>query len=171
MSKNPNPNVILYADPQESELAALRSRVGRLNEMVALKRQEEKAVAELNMWAARSTHVAIIRTVCSVFGVTEAEIFSKQRPERIANARQLAMDLIRRQGLTTTEVGLLFRADHGTVCWATKSVARKTIGDPVFRMQRAEVENRLLSMVDKTGNGGAADAENDAARLPRQSIA
>ena len=72
-----------------------------------------------------ATPDGIIKAVAEYFSVSEADILSQRRNREIAQARQMAMYLIREQTqLSTTRIGDLFGGrDHTTVMHACEKIA------------------------------------------------
>lgn len=65
----------------------------------------------------------IVASVVHHFGVPEELIFSSKRTARVAEARQVAMTLVRRNtDFSLMEVGSIFNRDHGTVIHAMRAV-------------------------------------------------
>lgn len=65
---------------------------------------------------------AIIHCICDKYSLTNKEILSNTRTNRIAHPRMMAMALIRRHTtFSTPKIAKIFRKkDHGTVLHATK---------------------------------------------------
>ncbi len=81
------------------------------------------------------TPEAIIKAVAEYFCVSEADILSQRRNREIAQARQIAMYLIREQTqLSTTRIGDLFGGrDHTTVMHACDKIADMAETDDEIR--------------------------------------
>ncbi|MBO4884680.1 MAG: chromosomal replication initiator protein DnaA [Clostridia bacterium] len=81
------------------------------------------------------TPETIIKAVAEYFSVSEADILSQRRNREIAQARQLAMYLIREQTqLSTTRIGDLFGGrDHTTVMHACEKIADLATRDDEIR--------------------------------------
>ena len=77
----------------------------------------------------------IIKAVAEYFSVSEADILSQRRNREIAQARQMAMYLIREQTqLSTTRIGDLFGGrDHTTVMHACKIIGELVEKDDEIR--------------------------------------
>lgn len=58
---------------------------------------------------------ALIDRVAGYYGLTRAQLLSRRRTAAIARARQIAMFLLREEGLTYSAIGRLLRRDHSTV--------------------------------------------------------
>ena len=66
---------------------------------------------------------AAVEAVSNVTGVKRRHILGKRRFRRYADARQMAMQLVRQSTkLTVTGIGRLFDRDHSTVIHASNSV-------------------------------------------------
>jgi chromosomal replication initiation ATPase DnaA len=90
-------------------------------------------------------HLArIIAAVVDATGVTAAEIAGRERPDRIACARQMAMCLVfDATGLPALRVAHAFDRDHATIAHARRSIAARRSRDDAF----AALYDRLLSQV------------------------
>lgn len=83
--------------------------------------------------------------VCRSFSVSDADLVSRSRVNKVATARAVAMHLTRRVGrLSTPETGALFGRDHSTVIHASKIVSARADEHPQFRhlLERIEAEVR-----------------------------
>lgn len=78
---------------------------------------EGPCIADADAWA-------IIDRVASYYGFTRAQLLSRRRTAPLALARQVAMHLLRVEGLTATRVGRLLRRDHSTVLHGDACVRR-----------------------------------------------
>ena len=64
-----------------------------------------------------------IQAVSNVTGIKREHILGRRRLRRYADARQMAMQLVRQSTkLNLTDIGRLFDRDHSTVIHATNSV-------------------------------------------------
>jgi chromosomal replication initiation ATPase DnaA len=82
----------------------------------------------------------IVDVVCTKFGVPQRMIYSRDRHEAVARARQVCMVLGReRLKLSSPQIGKMFRRDHGTVLAAEKTIANLVETNAVFRRDFAEV--------------------------------
>lgn len=57
----------------------------------------------------------IVAICAEAYGVTVKDVMGRGRPEKVANARQLAMTLLYERGMTCSQVGRYFDRDHCTV--------------------------------------------------------
>jgi len=89
----------------------------RLETAISLCLHDGPCVADADAWA-------IIDHVASYYGFTRAQLLSRQRTAPLALARQVAMHLLRAEGLTATRVGRLLRRDHSTVLHGDACVRR-----------------------------------------------
>jgi chromosomal replication initiator protein len=114
---------------------------------------ELAVAAEVQRRAIRPTHVSrwlsqqspdasavcrrVTSLVCEQSGLTAAKLRSKSRSQAIADARSLAMYLIRRLcGLTYSEIGRQFgRRDHTTVLHSCQKVEKLIARDDAVRRQ------------------------------------
>ena len=90
---------------------------------------------------------AIMRAVGSYFSVTVQALAGKSRAKPIAEARHVAMYLLREDGeLALKQVGLLLgHRDHSTVIHGVQKVSRALIADPRFGQQLTEIRNLAAS--------------------------
>ena len=91
------------------------------------------------------TPEVIVETVAERLGVSEEDLYSKKRSREIANARQIAMYLIREMlQLSTTAVGDLFGGrDHTTVMHGCQKVADGVKTDVELRNTVEGLKNSL----------------------------
>ncbi len=87
----------------------------------------------------------IIKTVCSFYGVNQAQLKSPLRSERVALPRQVAMYLLRNElNLKLEEVAfLLKRKDHTTILHGVGKISGLRARNPVFK---EEVDNLIKSL-------------------------
>jgi len=78
---------------------------------------EGPCVADADAWA-------IVDQVARYYGFTRAQLLSRRRTAPIALARQVAMHLLRQEGLTASRVGQILRRDHSTVLHGDARVRR-----------------------------------------------
>ena len=75
----------------------------------------------------------VMAAVCSVYGVTRRQIMGRRRTEMLAEARQVAMVMVRRKGYTQEDTAAAFRRkDHVTIFWAEKRCKEKYSWDKKF---------------------------------------
>lgn len=68
----------------------------------------------------------IIEKVCSDAGISRDEIMSRQRTNRIAKQRQLAMRLMHEAGHSSPKIGEFFGMDHSTVLYGINRSRERT---------------------------------------------
>jgi chromosomal replication initiator protein len=142
----------------DSVIEQLAGRSTRLTTAAKLRHAvfELAVAAEVQRRAIRPTHVSrwlaqqspessvvcrrVTSLVCEQSGLTVAKIRGKSRAQAIADARSLAMYLIRRlSGLTYSEIGRQFgRRDHTTVLHSCQKVERLIARDDSVRRQVEE---------------------------------
>jgi chromosomal replication initiator protein len=90
---------------------------------------------------------AIMRAVGSYFGVPVQALAGKSRSKPIAEARHVAMYLLREDGeLALKQVGLLLgHRDHSTVIHGVQKVSRSLVADPRAGAQLTEIRNIAAS--------------------------
>ncbi|MBR1787729.1 MAG: chromosomal replication initiator protein DnaA [Bacteroidaceae bacterium] len=88
---------------------------------------------------------AIIEAVCTMWNVTQEDIFSKSRKAHIVQARQTAMCLAQKHTkLTVSKIGLhIGGRNHATVLHAIKQVKDRMAIDKNFAQQVSEIESQL----------------------------
>ncbi len=74
-------------------------------------------VADVDAWA-------IVDQVAGYYGFTRAQLLSRRRTAPVALARQVAMHLLRQEGLTSSHIGQLLHRDHSTVLYGDARVRR-----------------------------------------------
>jgi len=85
----------------------------------------------------------VVQAICHYFGIPRSRLLSRERTERIAWPRQLAMYFVwTTSGFSSTEVGRLFRRDHGTVLHARTTVEQRA-NEKRFKNQIDELRERL----------------------------
>ncbi len=67
---------------------------------------------------------ALVDQVAGYYGVTRAQLLSRRRTAPLVLARQVAMHLLRQEGLTSDHIGQLLRRDHSTVLHGDARVRR-----------------------------------------------
>lgn len=71
---------------------------------------------------------AVLHYVCKTFRITQQALFSRQRHEPVAFARQVALTLSYKEtGLTAAEVGWMFGRTAGDVYYSVRAVANRVI--------------------------------------------
>ncbi len=95
--------------------------------------------------AAPSDPQAIMNAVCSYYNVGMQALVGKSRAKPIAEARHMAMYLLREDGeLALKQVGLLLgRRDHSTVIHGVQKVARTLISDPRLTAQLSDIRTQV----------------------------
>ena len=71
----------------------------------------------------------IVRLVCDVYRVTPKQLLGRSRFQHLAEARQVAMTIVRKRGTTYQEAGRMFDRDHGTVLHACRSITARVETD------------------------------------------
>lgn len=91
----------------------------------------------------------IVNTVCSHYGVTQQDLFSRTRKSNVVRARQVAMYLSKQMTeLSTAKIGTLVgNKDHATVIHACKIVAGQLEIDKAFQKEMAELKNAFKPKV------------------------
>jgi chromosomal replication initiator protein len=89
----------------------------------------------------------IIDACCTLWQVTQDDVFSQSRKANIVLVRQTIMYLAQRHTkLSTSKIGLLVGGrNHATVLHAIAQVKNRLATTPVYAQQVAEVENQLRS--------------------------
>jgi len=83
----------------------------------------------------------IVQAVCSYFSVTVAALTGKSRAKPIAEARHVAMYLLREDAdLALKQVGLILgHRDHSTIIHGVQKITRALLADPRLASQLAEI--------------------------------
>jgi len=103
-----------------SILGSLRLIAARVDELMGA--VENAAPVGLIPGQRRQVDI-IVAVVAEKMGVPVKQIYSRDRHEKIARARQLAMTLVHAEmKLSFNQVGKLFRRDHGTADSAVKAI-------------------------------------------------
>jgi len=89
-------------------------------------------VADADAWA-------LIDRVAGYYGFTRAQLLSHRRTAPLALARQVAMHLLRAEGLMATRVGRLLRRDHSTVLHGEARIRRLAARQPDVRYDLNEL--------------------------------
>lgn len=85
-----------------------------------------------------------IRAVAEEYGVTAPQIMGRSRKSRIAEARHVAMLLLRTDsGLSTVRIGKLLQRDHSTVVVGIRNVKDLASVDNATRLRIEAVRGRL----------------------------
>ncbi len=95
----------------------------------------------------------VLAAVIEQFGVSEAALFSRRRPETIADARQVVLYLMRHStNYHLVQIAACFGFHHGTVSHACKAVRDKCDTRPAFAAKVAAVKAKLeIFRFDQTG--------------------
>mgnify|MGYP000865843256 CR=1 FL=1 len=134
--------------PKRNEmLTRIETAIREVREAIA---KSEREFNDAMRSLARAQNLdAIILAVCIHFRVQPEELFGRSRPDRIAWPRQVAMVLMREDGLTLSQVGRRMGGrDHGTVIHAIEAVERRTSTDPQARMAVEQVRAELAAIRD-----------------------
>jgi len=89
----------------------------RLETAISLCLHEGPCVADADAWA-------LVDQVAGYYGFTRAQFLSHRRTAPLALARQVAMHLLRREGLTASHIGQLLHRDHSTVLHGDARIRR-----------------------------------------------
>ncbi len=131
----------------------IRDLEGSLNRVVAYARLTNarlgmdvaaKALAALTpTMAGPADPQALLQAVSSYFNVPLAALAGKSRAKPIAEARHVAMYLLREDGdLALKQVGLLLgHRDHSTVIHGVQKIAKALLSDPRLSLHLAEIRN------------------------------
>lgn len=93
----------------------------------------------------RRTIARVVQLVAEHTAVTVEELDSRNRTERVAHARFMAMALAREAtNLSLVEIGRFFKRDHGTVIHACRFTADKAQRDRTF----SRLFNHLLYLAN-----------------------
>jgi chromosomal replication initiator protein len=83
----------------------------------------------------------IAERVAAFYHVPVARLFARDRTSTVAWARQVSMVLTwSATNATTYEIGRLFHRDHGTVCYALRTVRNLCDVDPKLRADFSQLE-------------------------------
>ncbi len=93
------------------------SLAARLGTALPLCLHDGPCVADADAWA-------LVDQVAGYYGFTRAQLLARRRTASIARARQVAMHLLRREGLTADRVGQLLHRDHSTVLHGDARIRR-----------------------------------------------
>ena len=98
--------------------------------------------------AKQITPELIVTTVAGHFGLSEEDMYSKKRSREIANARQVAMFLMRDMAqMSTTAVGRVFGGrDHTTVMHGCSKVEEGMRSDPQLKRQVEQLKTEIRSL-------------------------
>ena len=85
-----------------------------------------------------------VKLSCTNFQIAESKIIKKGRgKEQIVFARQVAMYLATRKGISDSEVGRYFGKDHGTISHAAVVVSNRMDTDQKIKQIVEEIERQL----------------------------
>jgi chromosomal replication initiator protein len=90
---------------------------------------------------------AVVHAVCAYYGLPRAVLLSKSREMTVAQARQVAMYLLREDaGLTATQVGQELGRDHSTVLHGHARIARALGGgDAIMNVVLDSIRKSLVT--------------------------
>jgi len=114
----------------------------RLRTAIPFCRHVGPCVADADAWA-------IVDRVACYYGFTRAQLLSRRRTAPLALARQVAMHLLRREGLTASHVGQLLHRDHSTVLHGDARVRRLVAREAPIR-RPAPLCRRGVALDDAT---------------------
>lgn len=101
----------------------------------------------------------IMRAVAEHYDIDEHLLGGKKRTARIAEARQVAMFLVRSlTDLSLVEVAAAFGKDHGTVIYAVKKIKKRSEESAAFKSSVELIKRRLVR--------GGSSVESPRARRP-----
>jgi len=80
---------------------------------------------------------AILRAVCTTFGVSLAELVGPRRFSRLTPARHAAAWALRKAGLGVVEAGEALHRDHTTVIYSVRRAEALAERDPAYAAQLA----------------------------------
>ncbi|MDO8616634.1 MAG: chromosomal replication initiator protein DnaA [Dehalococcoidia bacterium] len=133
----------------------VRQLEGLLNRVVAYARLTSSAIslavaaralaALTPTVSAPSDPQTIMQAACSYYNVTLQALVGKSRAKPIAEARHMAMYLLREDAeLALKQVGLLLgHRDHSTIIHGVQKVARGLISDPRLSAQLADIRTQI----------------------------
>jgi len=101
-----------------------------LTDAVGLCLHDGPCVSEADAWT-------IIDAVATHYGLSRTTLLSRQRTATVALARQVAMYLLREEGLTYEQVGRLLRRDHSTALHGAAHIRRIVTREPHVRRDLA----------------------------------
>lgn len=94
----------------------------------------------------RPTSELVLEVTATVFDLTEQELLSWARPDRIARPRMAAMCVLYELGWSLLEVGRFFgNRDHGTVINARRRIPLICAQDEVFA-ERVQILRRAFAL-------------------------
>jgi len=147
------PEVIQYlADRVRDNIRALEGCLNRVVAYAKLTRSTisvetaAKALAALSpTMASPADPQGILQSVSMYYGVPIPAITGKSRAKQIAEARHIAMYLLREDGdLALKQIGLLLgHRDHSTVIHGVQKVTRNLLADPRLSAQLSEIRAQV----------------------------
>jgi chromosomal replication initiator protein len=147
------PEVAQYlADRVRDNIRALEGCLNRIIAYARLTRSPinvetaTKALAALTPTiASPADPQAILQSVSSYYGVPIQAITGKSRAKQIAEARHVAMYLLREDGeLALKQIGLLLgHRDHSTVIHGVQKIAHALINDPRLSAQLSDIRSQV----------------------------
>ncbi len=85
----------------------------------------------------------IVDLVADYYGLTGAMLRSRRRTGSVSQARQVAMALLREQGLTYDAVGRILGRDHTTVIYGHTRIRCRSASEPGMRDDLARLRRRV----------------------------
>lgn len=77
----------------------------------------------------------IVSEVSEYYSVPERDIFGRSRDRHVAHARQTAMYLARKIGMSLPKIGRELERDHTTVLYGIREVAKRMKADVQYELQ------------------------------------
>ncbi len=109
-----------------------------LTDAVGLCLHDGPCVSEADAWT-------IIDAVATHYGLSRATLLSRRRTATVALARQVAMYLLREEGLTYEQVGRLLRRDHSTAMHGAAQIRRIMTREPHVRRDLAVLSRQCYA--------------------------
>lgn len=86
----------------------------------------------------------IIESVCREYCVTETELLGSRRYQPLAEARQLAMWLLRRRGLLyVRDIGRIFNRSYPTACYSIELINTRLKFDKQLKQHCENIRQQL----------------------------
>lgn len=85
----------------------------------------------------------IIKVVADAFGVSSVSLLGKTRQREVADARHTAMYILRKKGLSTIEIGNIFKRNYSVAIHAYNKISDLLDYDRAFIAKYDAVQNIL----------------------------
>lgn len=86
----------------------------------------------------------IIDGVCREYQVTESELFGNRRYQPVAEARQMAMWILRRRALfSVREIGRIFNRTHPTACYSIGLINARLKFDKQLKQRYSNIHQQI----------------------------